>query len=484
MTTPLATPPSAPDGPPLLRPEDLDDPARFLTLRKVPVFAAHDDPDAGSNLPADKHRGDVRRAKLVELARNTNARTHSRGKFMPAKLQIGHTLPKKPLVVKHEGQLQAVASPPEGAQPFPVGYATNWWVGDPPGGAEPELYCDWHIHQGDVPYTRTFPYSSIEREPEEYISAVALLRTEPALALATMHYGKRLADAEPEAEGDAPASGPAVAPDSATDPDSPAPKEDDMATAPTAAAAEPAGGIDYEKLAQVFAEALAPLHEAIAGLHEAIVGGDEPPPEDDQTQYADPDPEPDADGDGDGDGDGEPELYDKQGRRCDAHGRHYASEPGATNTYMPSDGRPPKEYERDRRHYAKFQTAVVADQGEQDVLILDTLARLERMEQEKAREQTLRTYAKDLEALAETHVIDLDAELQEVPLDGAEAFITARKAQVVRCYAKRHGVVPTIRPNGSAGAPAKPTAAQARQILQETTSTGCSVEAAKAKLGF
>ena len=178
-------------GPPVLRPEDLDDPAQFLTLRDVPVFVTHDALDPPGPSP-EPRRTAVDRATLERLARNTNARAAGRP-FMPAKLQIGHTLPKKPLVVQHQGVLKALpAAYRGGAQPAIVGFASNFRVGDYDG--RPCLFCDWHIFLADVAFTRTFPFRSIEREPEEYISGISLLRTEPALNLGALHYSKKPAN--------------------------------------------------------------------------------------------------------------------------------------------------------------------------------------------------------------------------------------------------------------------------------------------------
>ena len=163
---------------------DLADPAKFRTIRRVPVLDAHEpikkkvfDPSAISEA---NPKGLVDRVLTVDeadlevLAANSNRRA-SEGN--PPSLQLGHT----PLEDR-----------PEQFQPKHVGFAANYCV-EKINGA-PHLVADLHYLAGQYDEAETYPRISVERvgydDPaRHHIGAVALIRREPERHLPAVGYG-------------------------------------------------------------------------------------------------------------------------------------------------------------------------------------------------------------------------------------------------------------------------------------------------------
>src|SRR5574343_20198 len=72
--------------------ERLDEPGRYIVRRAVPIFVEHVDPITGEK---------VDRAKLEQLARNTNRREQESG--VPMSVVLGHTPGRKEEEIVHVG---------------------------------------------------------------------------------------------------------------------------------------------------------------------------------------------------------------------------------------------------------------------------------------------------------------------------------------------------------------------------------------------
>jgi hypothetical protein len=164
---------------PLLSGGDLDDAARFVTVRGVPVLDSHDD---------DDERGVVDVAMLNRIAKNSNKRAEGGD---PPGIILGHSKRKQTvIVVRPDGSKTVHPSSDEEHQPLVVGYSSRHVV--KPYKGVPTLHADFHIHKEHSDKAKTFPWRSVERvEPGDYIDRIALLRTPPQRDLGTViHYSR------------------------------------------------------------------------------------------------------------------------------------------------------------------------------------------------------------------------------------------------------------------------------------------------------
>ena len=161
----------------------LGDPARFVTIPRVPILDAHrpikktvkalgavspDNPDGLVEMMLTCEPGE-----LEDAARNSNRRAAA---GRPAILQIGHT--------QFEDR-------PEAFHPKAIGFADNFAVGDMDG--VPHLFADVHYRREFREDVLTHPRLSVERaawvDPDQHtITAVALIRRPPERDLPHVPY--------------------------------------------------------------------------------------------------------------------------------------------------------------------------------------------------------------------------------------------------------------------------------------------------------
>ena len=162
---------------------DLSNPAKFRTLRRVPVFDAHPPVPkmcvSPSQITATNPRGLVQiekgasQADLESLARNSNARARS-GRLTT--IQLGHT---------------RAWDVPEHEQPKAVGFAHNFEVGEHEG--KPHLFADLSYRASEYGEAQTYPRCSIHwslwNDPsQQYVGHLAVLRSEPGRDLPLIQY--------------------------------------------------------------------------------------------------------------------------------------------------------------------------------------------------------------------------------------------------------------------------------------------------------
>jgi hypothetical protein len=139
--------------PSVIATRDFSDAAKYVVIKAVPLFDAHDHP----------RKGNVDLALLRLLTENTNARVRD---GHPPGLICGHT----------DDDL------PEHRQPITVGAATGFRVAM--FNDRPTIFADFHVLRRRLAYASTYPYRSIERiasktDSWNAIVAIALLRREP-----------------------------------------------------------------------------------------------------------------------------------------------------------------------------------------------------------------------------------------------------------------------------------------------------------------
>lgn len=506
MTT-LAAPPSArpqaAGASPLLTQADLEDPEKFVTVRRVPILDAHDDPEYG---PVDE-------ALLHRMARNCN-RMVARGDF-PA-LQIGHTRPWKDAVVVDRKSGEATLRPatPEKHQSEIVGHASGFHVA--PFRGVPTLHADFHFHAGDAAYARTYPYRSVERPPNpdadpaaDLVDRISLQRTPPRRDLGALHYSPSAAaqaaricyardlppitaaeDDEPEGAPAEDATASAAAPESAA----PAPAEPPANPDPSPTPEEsPAMALTPEEIqaltgamVQAFRAVLHEEAEASADEHEPA-----PPPEDDDNgaEYAEDYPD---------EADVSPEEEDAE---TTGRAMYDAGEIGGGAGAMPNGGAPcaanrgfrapqapsRREYSRQggRREYSQDLGRRCAEMERDLVYLYDRAAEQEQFVAEAQFEKRRMNYERQLLDLHQTEgrEFDLAEELEELTPDSPADFEAKRTDLIRRRYARspivNPGRVPAARPSAPGGAGALDAALRSRAVAI-AQQKGCSFNEALA----
>ncbi len=181
-------------------PLDLADPAKFRTIRRVPIFDEHDPVvktvASPSAVTLENPKGLVQvkigatRDDLVAMARNSNRRAKL-GR-LPS-LQLGHTMGW---------------DAPESWQPKHVGFPHNFTVEEHEGRAH--LFADFAYRADQYDEAVTYPRCSIERshwqDPDhQFVRNVALIRCLPGRDLSVIPYdakGDGNAAVEPDVPGD------------------------------------------------------------------------------------------------------------------------------------------------------------------------------------------------------------------------------------------------------------------------------------------
>lgn len=489
-------PPSEPAvEPPLLSADDLDDPERFHTIRRVPILDVHDDPEHGK----------VDEPLLRLIAKNSNDLVR-RGHF-PA-LILGHTRSKE----EHD----------ELEQPPVVGYATSFHLANFNG--IPCLHADFHYRHEDHEYASTFPFRSVERlspnpeagndDPASHcIDRIALLRTPPrrdlgvlkaahyeqsARSLVRIRYARDLPaiEAKPfscacEAHKSSPSpSAPASAPNTAVPPSGPAPalgsspqpvqqpdnsESSDMAIAPedvqaiasavmTMLKAELAEEVDPEDHVPAVEEAEAPE----VSDHYA----------DNDDDYAEPAPDQDF---------AEDEDLDRD--------NYEFAEPSGSNTFTPGTV-PAKErcdmsanrrtrYEAPAAERQRMQAEsgrITRRRYERDLAARDK--RIADLELESRRAK----YEKTLVQLeGEGFEIDRADEMEEIHENTPKDFEAKREKQIRKQY-RRSAVnqppIPTADPPVPESGPKAMSRDQIDKVSRHASKKGISFAEAKTELGF
>ena len=218
-----------------LTPADLDDPAKFRRVARVPILDVHDHDEKG-NVDLDL---------LRLLAGNTNRRC-DRGDLVA--VTIGHT--------REDAREQD--------QPPFVGYAKGLAVGE--FRDEPCLFADLYLRAEDADEALRYPHRSIERvrspDPDQnYIDYVCLLRRPPERSLGLLTYSRTLGQGCSVVRYGRDAAAPPRA-DAAPGPDSPVVEPETPPVSPEGPA--PMTPEEIQAVATAVAAALSPAFDKIA----------------------------------------------------------------------------------------------------------------------------------------------------------------------------------------------------------------------------
>ena len=150
---------------------DLEDPSKYVVVRGVPVFAAH---ERKVKVEGVERKVKVDEARLQQIAAVCNQRWAT--SRTPIVVTAGHRL--------------SDPSTPEQMQPTVLGYGLNLRV-EPGPGDQPLLVYDQYIRRDCEEAARSFPFRSAEYYPDTgLITGVALLRRDAFLDLGVVSYSR------------------------------------------------------------------------------------------------------------------------------------------------------------------------------------------------------------------------------------------------------------------------------------------------------
>lgn len=148
-------------------PDDLFPPDRFIRIRDVPVFDAHESPGHGGKPKR------VTKDDLQQLARNCNHKFDSVGAATP--LSLGHT----------------IDDAPESSQPPLIGWAVKFSVKPLLNTGRDALFCDWYVKRKFADAIEEYPHRSVEWwKSRNDLNPIALLKTAPERDLPIIKYSQ------------------------------------------------------------------------------------------------------------------------------------------------------------------------------------------------------------------------------------------------------------------------------------------------------